>query len=136
MPVCQSMLVHAYRTLLIQVGSMHRRRFTSLMIGCWAVQVPFFPPVQKLEDVTPAAASALVRAAMGPDAASVEVRVQSVRQWTMSAQVADRFMVSSRNSLQLLCQTGMRWPVLYHPAALHGSCRSYLVLTSHASKSS
>ena len=57
------------------------------------MQVPFFPPVQKLEDVTAAAASALVRAAMGPQAGAVDVQVQSVRQWTMSAQVADRFMV-------------------------------------------
>ena len=64
------------------------------------MQVPFFPPVQKLEDVTPAAAAALIHAAMGPDAASVKVQVQSVRQWTMSAQVADRFMVSPAHTQQ------------------------------------
>ena len=99
-----------------------------LMTGCWAVQVPFFPPVQRLEDVTPAAASTLVRAAMGPDAASVEVRVQSVRQWTMSAQVADRFLVSFRHSWQLWCRAGMCWQSVSRSAALHGSCKPCLAI--------
>ena len=57
------------------------------------MQVPFFPPVQKVEDVTEALARSLVRKAAGPAAAGVDVAIQSVKQWTMSAQVAERFMV-------------------------------------------
>ena len=57
------------------------------------MQVPFFPPVQRLQDVTPAVALAMVRSALGSAAAGEEVVIQSTKQWTMSAQVAERFSV-------------------------------------------
>ena len=82
-----------------------------------AVQVPIFPPLQKASDYTPAACSAMVRAALGIADPAFEIDVRSIRGWAMTAQVfactsplspccfeirnaepADRLMVVSLNS--------------------------------------
>ena len=55
-----------------------------------AVQVPIFPPLQKASDYTPAACSAMVRAALGIADPAFDVDVRSVRGWAMSAQVFAR----------------------------------------------
>ena len=52
-----------------------------------ALQVPIFPPLQKASDYTPAACSAMVRAALGIADPAFEIDVRSIRGWAMSAQV-------------------------------------------------
>ena len=56
------------------------------------VQVPIYPPQQTLADFTPDMCRQVVRQSLGlPD---IPIRLGTVRQWTMSSQVADRFQVS------------------------------------------
>ena len=70
--------------------------------GEFVAQIPFFPPTQTLaRDFTPRKCAELVaRAAANPQGSprgrtvdASDVRVRSVREWTMSALVADRFRV-------------------------------------------
>lgn len=66
----------------------------------FAVQVPIFPPLQTLADMTPEVCMGLVRAALGPEAAGAAVHIQNVRTWTMSALTAASFQVGDA-----ACQT-------------------------------
>ncbi|KAK9842673.1 hypothetical protein WJX74_000512 [Apatococcus lobatus] len=57
--------------------------------GELVAQVPIYPPQQSLEDFTPEVCQHIVRQSIGlPD---IPVRLGTVRQWTMSSQVANRF---------------------------------------------
>ena len=57
-----------------------------------SVQVPFYPPVQQLEQFTDAFCKDLILKASGLD--ELHIVVKSVRSWTMSAQVAETFQVT------------------------------------------
>ena len=59
--------------------------------GC--LQVPYFPPAQSLADFTPNVLKTLLVAATGQPGLSLDVK--SVRTWSMHAEVADKFQVSS-----------------------------------------
>ncbi len=60
------------------------------------IQVPIYPPQQTLADFTPDVCREVVRQSIGlPD---IPVRLGTVRQWTMSSQVANRFQVCSKLS--------------------------------------
>ena len=52
-------------------------------------QLPYFPPIQSLEDFPPEVCRRHIVNAIGDD--SVEVTVKSVQSWAMTAQVADRY---------------------------------------------
>ena len=54
------------------------------------MQVPFYPPIQKLQDFTEARCESLIDIASGLNS---QVQVKTVRAWTMSAQVAQSFRV-------------------------------------------
>ncbi len=61
----------------------------SLRQGEFVAQVPFYPPLQKPEDFTEQACLRVIRLVSGvPDLA--DVRIEQVRPWVMSAQVAER----------------------------------------------
>lgn len=52
-------------------------------------QVPYFPPLQCIDDYSPEVCRQLIATAAGlPD---LQPRVETVRTWTMSAQVAQRW---------------------------------------------
>ncbi|KAK9800880.1 hypothetical protein WJX73_005015 [Symbiochloris irregularis] len=61
--------------------------------GEFVMQVPIFPPLQTLADMTPEVCMGLVRAALGPAAAEAAVDLCNVRTWTMSALNAEAFQV-------------------------------------------
>ena len=56
------------------------------------MQVPFYPPVQQLEQFTDAFCKDLILKASGLN--ELHIVVKSVRSWTMSAQVAETFQVT------------------------------------------
>ena len=67
---------------------------SSLIIRCLVshlFQVPIYPPQQSLADFTPEVCKRIVRQSIGLQ--DIPVRLGTVRQWTMSSQVADRFQV-------------------------------------------
>ena len=57
------------------------------------VQVPIFPPLQTLSSMTEPVCLRAVRAALGPGAAELAIRVSTIRTWTMSGLVASHFQV-------------------------------------------
>lgn len=76
--------------------------------GEFVAQIPFFPPHQSLErDFSRRQCAALLEAAAnggtngGDECALDDLEVRSVRAWTMSAEVADRFVTG--NSRVVLC---------------------------------
>ncbi len=56
-------------------------------------QVPYFPPTQSLADFPPEECARLLAAAIGDGGEAEELRIHSIRAWTMHAEVADRFKV-------------------------------------------
>lgn len=58
-------------------------------------QLPYFPPLQSVEDFSPARCAALLKAAVGTRLDTLRMDIHSVRTWTMHAQVAARFKVGS-----------------------------------------
>ncbi len=57
------------------------------------MQVPYFPPVQSLADFPASKCRDILRKAAGLP--NLEVDVRTVKTWNMSAQVAERFQVTS-----------------------------------------
>ena len=55
------------------------------------MQVPIYPPQQSLDDFTPEVCQRIVRESIGLP--NIPVRLGTVRQWTMSSQVANQFQV-------------------------------------------
>lgn len=74
------------------------------------MQVPIYPPQQSLNDFTPEVCQRIVRESLGLP--SIPVRLGTVRQWTMSSQVANQFQVILRE----ICGI----PILY--LAVQGTC--------------
>ncbi len=54
----------------------------------WVYHVPVETPYEKIEDYTPAVFQKLIRTALGAD---IDVRIESISSWRMTAQVAERF---------------------------------------------
>lgn len=61
--------------------------------GEFVAQLPYFPPLQSVDDFSPARCVALLQAAAGVAPGSLSMNIHSVRTWTMHAQVAARFKV-------------------------------------------
>lgn len=89
--------------------------------GCVsALQVPYFPPLQSAEQFTPALCSELIRAAAGftqqqqqqqgqPIRQAAEgLAVHSIKQWVMSAEVAEEYAAWG-NRLLLAGDAAHRW---------------------------
>ena len=55
------------------------------------LQVPYFPPVQSINDFSPAKCLDILHRALGT--VNVQIDVKAVKTWTMSAQVAEQFQV-------------------------------------------
>ena len=71
------------------------------------MQVPYFPPLQRAADYTPAECTRLVRASLGVHDPAFPVHVRSVRSWTMSAEVAESY---SRGRVLLAGDAAHRFP--------------------------
>ena len=68
------------------------------------MQVPFFPPVQTLADFDAHACKKLLVDAIGKT--MPDLKVESVRSWVMSAQVASKFRVRIPNTFLNIVQAG------------------------------
>ena len=53
--------------------------------------MPYFPPVQSINDFSPAKCLEILHRALGT--ANIQIEVKAVKTWTMSAQVAEHFQV-------------------------------------------
>ena len=62
------------------------------------LQVPYFPPMQSLQEFTPQRCKQLMQIASGLET-PLELTVKSVRTWAMSAQVAETFQAPPSPSL-------------------------------------
>ncbi|CAM9420896.1 unnamed protein product, partial [Discosporangium mesarthrocarpum] len=80
------MLYFVYNENIIGVLVAH-----NVQEGEWACQVPFFPPQQTKESLTPDVALRWVRNVIGPAGEGLSMKIQSVRTWTMNALVAESF---------------------------------------------
>ena len=64
------------------------------------MQVPIYPPQQSLNDFTPEVCQRIVQESIG--LSHIPVRLGTVRQWTMSSEVANQFQVALATTMILM----------------------------------
>lgn len=64
------------------------------------MQVPIYPPQQSLDDFTPDVCQRIIQESIGLP--HIPVRLGTVRQWTMSSEVANHFQVPLATNEMLL----------------------------------
>ncbi|EIE25479.1 hypothetical protein COCSUDRAFT_1587, partial [Coccomyxa subellipsoidea C-169] len=84
----EAMLYFVFNSEVISVVVAH-----DLEAGEFVAQVPFFPPTQSLKDFPEGICKRLLLAATGVQ--GLDIQVLNVRNWTMHAEVADRFKVGN-----------------------------------------
>ena len=103
----QAMLHFVYNSQLVGAFVCHDGRK-----GEWVLQIPFFPPYQTMDDFTVDKVRKMVWAGLGMEsheASECDFDVLSIRPWTMSSLVAQRY-VNETNNLALVGDAAHAFP--------------------------
>ncbi|CAM9141189.1 unnamed protein product [Choristocarpus tenellus] len=78
--------------------------------GEWACQVPYFPPHQSKEMFTQEYALNCIKSALGEEASTLPINIQSVRPWTMNALVAESYQDKAFGNIFLAGDSAHQFP--------------------------